>query len=101
MGIGDPVYVVIGRKRGGPPMPDFSFDGLEEEEPGPVGHVAGLYDWLETRGLCRHFDAVNEWCFDVGAVDFSEVAENTDDLAEFLGDSLTREEKTRLLRGTR
>jgi len=100
MGFGSPMYVVQGRKRGGPPIPVVP-DGSDDAEFQPAEHASGLYSWLETRGLCRHFDVVNEWCLDVGAVDFTEVAENTDDLAEFLDQRLTSEERIRLLRGTR
>eukprot|EP00448_Togula_jolla_P009216 CAMPEP_0170608548 /NCGR_PEP_ID=MMETSP0224-20130122/21641_1 /TAXON_ID=285029 /ORGANISM="Togula jolla, Strain CCCM 725" /LENGTH=180 /DNA_ID=CAMNT_0010933777 /DNA_START=1 /DNA_END=540 /DNA_ORIENTATION=- len=54
--------------------------------------VEGLRDWLWARGLERHFVAVNEWCREMGPADFVEVADNRDDLAEYLGKALTKEE---------
>mmetsp|Transcript_109598 Transcript_109598/g.341572 ORF Transcript_109598/g.341572 Transcript_109598/m.341572 type:complete len:127 (+) Transcript_109598:593-973(+) len=63
--------------------------------------VPGLLMWLESRELVRHLERVTAWCDEMGAADFMEVAENTADLAEHLGDALTPEERERLLRGTR
>mmetsp|Transcript_66404 Transcript_66404/g.130908 ORF Transcript_66404/g.130908 Transcript_66404/m.130908 type:complete len:193 (-) Transcript_66404:54-632(-) len=71
-----------------------------ERVPGklPTESVPGLRDWLWSRGLDRHFAAVDKWCLEMGAVDFGEVAEETEELAEFLGDALTEEERRVLLR---
>eukprot|EP00933_Yihiella_yeosuensis_P042406 TRINITY_DN36979_c0_g1_i1.p1 TRINITY_DN36979_c0_g1~~TRINITY_DN36979_c0_g1_i1.p1 ORF type:complete len:183 (+),score=38.78 TRINITY_DN36979_c0_g1_i1:107-655(+) len=61
--------------------------------------VKGLLDWLWARDLEAHYPAVNEWCKEMGAADFVEVAENASELADYLGDALTPDEKKELKRG--
>eukprot|EP00446_Apocalathium_sp_SHHI-4_P009597 CAMPEP_0177166616 /NCGR_PEP_ID=MMETSP0367-20130122/8123_1 /TAXON_ID=447022 ORGANISM="Scrippsiella hangoei-like, Strain SHHI-4" /NCGR_SAMPLE_ID=MMETSP0367 /ASSEMBLY_ACC=CAM_ASM_000362 /LENGTH=199 /DNA_ID=CAMNT_0018612685 /DNA_START=10 /DNA_END=609 /DNA_ORIENTATION=- len=61
--------------------------------------VPNLKNWVWARGLIRHFEAINLWTIDMGAADFAEVADNADELAKFLGDELSAEERERLLRG--
>lgn len=63
--------------------------------------VPGLRNWLWARGLIQHLDAANAWCYEMGAADFAEVAENVASLDAYLGDGLNQEERDRLLRGTR
>eukprot|EP00929_Paragymnodinium_shiwhaense_P121043 TRINITY_DN93161_c0_g1_i1.p1 TRINITY_DN93161_c0_g1~~TRINITY_DN93161_c0_g1_i1.p1 ORF type:complete len:190 (-),score=21.93 TRINITY_DN93161_c0_g1_i1:182-751(-) len=62
--------------------------------------VPGLRDWLWSRNLDRHFEAVDRWCVEMGAADFGEVADSSEELADFLGDALTDEERAVLLRGS-
>jgi len=59
--------------------------------------VRGLRLWLAARELQQHLEGVNKWCAEMGAAEVSEVAENRDDVADFLGDALTEEERERLL----
>jgi len=61
--------------------------------------VPGLRDWLWAVEIERHYEAVNTWCYEMGAASFSEVAENAVDLAEYLGDALNEEERRILTRG--
>ena len=61
--------------------------------------VRGLRDWLDCRGLRRHFVAVNEWCKEMGADDILDLIENTEDIADYLGNSLTPTERMNLVGG--
>lgn len=61
--------------------------------------VRGLRDWLDCRGLRRHFSEVNEWCKEMGAEDILDLIENVEDIAEHLGNSLTPTERMNLLGG--
>lgn len=63
--------------------------------------VSGLCEWLSSRGLSRHFDMVNQWCENMGATDLFEVVESTNEIADCLGQELTDEERSMLVRGTR
>ncbi|CAJ1332434.1 unnamed protein product [Effrenium voratum] len=78
----------------------------------PDESVRGLRDWLDGRGLRRHFDAVNEWCKTMGADDIMDLIENTEDLepsiftgwqiglqdiVEYLGEELSQTERETLL----
>eukprot|EP00931_Biecheleriopsis_adriatica_P106650 TRINITY_DN81059_c0_g1_i1.p1 TRINITY_DN81059_c0_g1~~TRINITY_DN81059_c0_g1_i1.p1 ORF type:complete len:406 (+),score=48.42 TRINITY_DN81059_c0_g1_i1:45-1262(+) len=71
-------------------------DSVEEEKDQEC--VPGLRDWVWARGLDRHFTAINTWCLEMGAADFSEVADNGRDLAEYLGDALNDRERQSLCR---
>uniref|UniRef100_A0A7R9ZY62 Uncharacterized protein n=1 Tax=Pyrodinium bahamense TaxID=73915 RepID=A0A7R9ZY62_9DINO len=87
---------VAPRSRGGGAEPASG----AEAPPGAGESVKGLRDWLWARGLERHFPAVDEWCLEMGAAEFGEVAESASELAEYLGDALSEEERELLLRGT-
>ncbi|CAJ1443620.1 unnamed protein product [Effrenium voratum] len=63
----------------------------------PDESVRGLRDWLDGRGLRRHFDAVNEWCKTMGADDIMDLIENTEDIVEYLGEELSQTERETLL----
>eukprot|EP00439_Symbiodinium_sp_Y106_P073219 s3984_g13.t1 len=56
----------------------------------------GVRDWLDARGLRRHFPAVNQWCKEMGAEDIIDLIENTEEIAEFLGDALNENERADL-----
>jgi len=99
-GVGDPLYVVQACKKGGTQTEALdcsSSDALEE----PGSSIPGLLDWLETRGLRQHLGDVEAWAQEMGAVDFVEIAENSEELADFLGNKLSKKEQEQLLQGTR
>ncbi|CAE7679978.1 unnamed protein product [Symbiodinium necroappetens] len=56
----------------------------------------GVRDWLDARGLRPHFPAVNQWCKEMGAEDIIDLIENTEEIAEFLGDALNENERADL-----
>ncbi|CAE7253004.1 unnamed protein product [Symbiodinium natans] len=56
----------------------------------------GVRDWLDARGLRRHFPAVNQWCKEMGAEDIIDLIENTEEIAELLGDALNENERAAL-----
>lgn len=93
LGVGSPLHVVQAKKRS------------EEDGEGVVAAagdgevIHGLMDWLEARRLRHHHAAITAWAADLGAVDFVEVAENADELVEFMGNRLTGAERLRLLKG--
>jgi len=58
--------------------------------------IPSLHLWLTTRGLERHMQAANTWCYEMGATDINEVVDNKEDFADYLGDALTEEERDRL-----
>lgn len=62
-----------------------------------VETVPGLNLWMSTRQLERHMEAANTWCYEMGAADINEVAENKLGLIAYLGEELTEEERDRLL----
>eukprot|EP00931_Biecheleriopsis_adriatica_P106155 TRINITY_DN80661_c0_g1_i1.p1 TRINITY_DN80661_c0_g1~~TRINITY_DN80661_c0_g1_i1.p1 ORF type:complete len:208 (-),score=46.36 TRINITY_DN80661_c0_g1_i1:136-711(-) len=58
----------------------------------------GLVDWLKCRGCKQHYHKVNAWCKEMGAESIIDLIENTEDIAELLGDSLSKEQRLALLR---
>mmetsp|Transcript_11512 Transcript_11512/g.20372 ORF Transcript_11512/g.20372 Transcript_11512/m.20372 type:complete len:246 (+) Transcript_11512:59-796(+) len=46
--------------------------------------VEGLMSFLWARGCTDHFQAANAWCIEMGADSWIEVAENADDLTDYL-----------------
>lgn len=61
--------------------------------------VEGLQAWLMKKGLGHHFEAVDRWCVEMGAVDITEVEECMQDLVDALADALTDDEKKAFLEG--
>ena len=61
--------------------------------------VAGLNLWMTTRDLEPYLAAANNWCNEMGATDLNEVADNKQDLADFLETEhgLSEEERQRLV----
>jgi len=100
VGVGDPLYVVQACKKGGTQTEALHSSSSDVPQE-PDSSVPGLWDWLETRGLCRHFSDVEAWAQEMGAIDFVEVAENSEELADFLGTKLSQKEREQLLQGTR
>jgi len=90
-GVGDPVYVIQARKKGGagvvaqPPRP------ADVREP-----VEGLKAWLTTRGMERHYGKVSEWCKEMEVVELMEIVDSVEELVDFLGDEITDKERDRL-----
>lgn len=72
---------------------------LSKDEDEVKEGINGLGLWLSTRSLSKYLEAANTWCYDMGAADLLEVAENKADLAEYLEkeEGLTEEEKERLM----
>mmetsp|Transcript_51133 Transcript_51133/g.95801 ORF Transcript_51133/g.95801 Transcript_51133/m.95801 type:complete len:197 (+) Transcript_51133:58-648(+) len=56
----------------------------------------GVRDWLDARDMRRHYAAVNKWCKEMGAEDIRDLIENTEDIAEYLGDALNEKERAAL-----
>jgi hypothetical protein len=66
---------------------------VQEEKTESTEAVPGLSLWLSGRKLGRHLADVNAWCKEMGALDLNEVVDNLEDIAEYLGDKVTDEEK--------
>ncbi|CAK0812319.1 unnamed protein product [Prorocentrum cordatum] len=73
---------------GGDPKAMKGWTAMHEEVP-------GLADWVIARGIHMHVDKVNEWCREMGPADLQEVVENEEDLAEYLGELLTPDQRDR------
>uniref|UniRef100_A0A7S2QDM3 Uncharacterized protein n=1 Tax=Zooxanthella nutricula TaxID=1333877 RepID=A0A7S2QDM3_9DINO len=71
--------------------------GQQEEE--REEYVQSLNTWLSGRGCDKYFHAANQWCRDMGAADIVEVADNKEDLADFLEEEhgMTAEERAQLV----
>jgi len=72
---------------------DLHPDEVKEEI---VEFLQGLSLWMSTRDLAHCLAKTNEWCKEMGAADVNEVADNKEDLADYLG--LEGEERERLLK---
>ncbi|CAK0812318.1 unnamed protein product [Prorocentrum cordatum] len=83
----DPVWDAV-ISAGGDPKAMKGWTAMHEEVP-------GLADWVIARGIHMHVDKVNEWCREMGPADLQEVVENEEDLAEYLGELLTPEQRDR------
>lgn len=76
---------------------DWESIGVVPSRVAAVERVSGMSLWLSTRGLGRVLDKANEWCIEMGACELGEVVDNREDLADFLGDDLTAEEREQFL----
>lgn len=97
-----------------PPMRSLGFTAVpveeqEEEEwedlSAPVTKaevsevIPGLHLWMTTRDLESYMGAANTWCDEMGATDLNEVADNKQELADFLQTEhgMSEDERQRLV----
>jgi len=97
-----------------PPMRSLGFTAVpveeqEEEEwedlSAPVSKtevseaIPGLHLWMTTRDLESYMAAANTWCDEMGATDLNEVADNKQELADFLQTEhgMSEDERQRLV----
>jgi len=61
--------------------------------------VPGLYLWMSTRDLSDYLQHANTWCYEMGATDINEVADEKKELAKYLKEKcgMLPEELDRLL----
>eukprot|EP00933_Yihiella_yeosuensis_P060026 TRINITY_DN6198_c0_g3_i1.p1 TRINITY_DN6198_c0_g3~~TRINITY_DN6198_c0_g3_i1.p1 ORF type:complete len:523 (+),score=92.88 TRINITY_DN6198_c0_g3_i1:73-1569(+) len=59
--------------------------------------VPGIRTWLMLIYLDQYLEVVNAWCDEMGAATLEEVIEGREDLADYLGDILSDEERRALL----